>query len=570
MPIPLQLGSLMRGSGPFVGLLFPVALFGSLPTASAQDLVPVAQAQLVALDGQPFDELGRSVAVDGDTSVVGAPTDNGVAQDSGSAYVFVRSGTAWSQQAKLVPLDPDFEDEFGSTVALSGDTAAFGVDNADDLGANGGTAYVFTRAGTSWSQEAKIVPADGAAGIVFGRSIALDADTLVVGAPSDDDAGVASGSVYVYTRSGTVWSLQQKLVPADAAAIDFFGTAVAIVGDTLVAGSPFDDDGAVNGGTAYVFVRSGTTWTQQDKLVALDAAGGDFLGSSVALDGDRAIVGAGGADPAGDGSGAAYVFARTGTTWAQDGKLLPPDGAAGDTFGRSVAIEGDVACVGAHEHDSPDINRGAAYVYQRRSPTGTTWSLRAKLLPTGGNIGDRFGNSVDLDAGTLIVGTSPDVHAGKDHGSAEVFTLEPAVTTFCDTGPCPCGNTGNAGHGCDNARGTGGVKLDVANYAPDAFGGGTADLVGTSFPAASSPTVVIVRSLGLEASPVALGDGLLCLDGTLVRLRAVTAVGGTASRTLNHGAGPGTFHYQLWYRSEPAGFCTPEAFNLSNGVSVVW
>jgi hypothetical protein len=551
-----------------VGPLLSVALLGLSPAASAQDVVPVAQAQLVALDGQPFDELGSSVAVDGDTAVAGAPTDDGVAQDSGSAYVFVRSGSdTWSQQAKLIPLDPDFEDEFGSTVALSGDTAAFGVDNADDLGANGGTAYVFTRTGTTWTQEAKIVPADGAAGIRFGSSIAVDGDTLVIGAPSDDDAGVASGSAYVYIRTGTTWGLQQKLVPADTVAVDFFGTAVAVGGDTLVAGSPFDDDGALNGGSAYVFVRSGTTWTQQDKLVALDASTGDFLGSSVALAGERAIAGAGGADPAGDGSGAAYVFARTGTTWAQDGKLLPPDGAAGDSFGRSVTIEGDVAAVGAHEHDSPDINRGAVYAYQR---SGSAWSLRTKLLPTNGNTGDRFGNSLDLQAGTLIVGTSPDVHAGEDPGSAEVFTLEPAVTSFCDTGPCPCGNTGAAGHGCENARGTGGVKVDVASYAPDALGGGTADLVGTGFPVASSPTVVIVRSLGIEASPVALGDGLLCLDGTLVRLRAVTAVGGTANRTLNHGAGAGTFHYQLWYRSEPAPFCTPDAFNLSNGVSVVW
>ena len=170
----------------------------------------------------------------------------------------------------------------------------------------------------------------------------------------------------------------------------------------------------------------------------------------------------------------------------------------------------------------------------------------------------------------MIVGTSPDVHAGEDPGSAEVFTLEPAVRSFCDAGPCPCGNDGTLGHGCENARSTGGVKLDVTAYAPDAFGAGTAELVGTGFPVPGAPTVVVVRAAGRSNSPVALGDGLLCLDDSLVRLRVTTAKNGSATRALTHGAGAGTFHYQLWYRSAPAAFCSLDAFNLSNGVSIVW
>jgi FG-GAP repeat len=553
----------------FLPLHGPALLVALLaPAARAQDLVPVHQAELLAADGMPFDELGRSVALDGDTALVGAPTDDGAAQDSGSAYVFVRSSTSWSQEAKLVPLDPDLEDEFGSAVALSGDTAAFGVANADDAGASSGAAYVFTRSGTTWTQEAKIVPADSAAGDAFGTSIALSGDTLAVGAPSDDDAGMSSGAVYVFTRSGTTWSQQAKLVPAGLGAIDFLGTAVALEGDTLLAGAPFDDDAALNAGAVYVLARAGTTWTQQAKLVAPDAAASDFLGSALALRGDRAIAGAGGADPAGDASGAAYVFQRAGTAWSEDAKLTAPDGAAGDTFGQAVEIEGDVALAGANERDMPDPNRGAVYVFQRDA---TAWTLRALVGPANGHAGQRFGHSLAIDAGTFVAGTSPDVHAGLDPGSAGVFTLEPALRSFCDAGPCPCGNEGLTGRGCENARGTGGVRLDVAAYAPDAFGGGTADLVGTGFPSPGTPTVVIVRGVGFAPAPLALGDGLLCIDPAgLVRLRADTASGGTLTHALTHRAGAGTFDYQLWYRSEPASYCSPDAFNLSNGASIAW
>ncbi len=259
--------------------------------------------------------------------------DDDAGSESGSAYVFVRSGTTWSQQAKLTAFDAAAIDQFGYSVAISGDTAIVGAYGDDDAGSASGSAYVFVRSGTTWSQQAKLTALDAAASDQFGYSVAISGDTAIVGAYLDDDAGSASGSAYVFVRSGTTWSQQAKLTASDGAASDLFGYSVAISGDTAIVGAYGDDDAGSDSGSAYVFVRSGTTWSQQAKLTALDAAAVDCFGYSVAISGDTAIVGAYLDDDAGSASGSAYVFVRSGTTWSQQAKLTASDGAASDQFG---------------------------------------------------------------------------------------------------------------------------------------------------------------------------------------------------------------------------------------------
>ena len=213
----------------------------------------------------------------------------------------------------------------------------------------------------TWSEQQKLTASDAAPNDDFGTSVALSGDTAVVGAPFDDDAGSASGSAYVFVRSGTRWSQQQKLTASDAAPNDDFGLAVAVSGDTAVVGAIGDDDAGRVSGAAYVFVRSGTRWSQQQKLTASDAASNDLFGISVAVSGDTAVVGARGDDDAGGvNSGAAYVFVRSGTRWSEQQKLTASDAAAGIRFGNSVAVSGDTAVVGAFEDDS-------AYVFVRPS-----------------------------------------------------------------------------------------------------------------------------------------------------------------------------------------------------------
>jgi hypothetical protein len=274
-------------------------------------VTPVEVAKLVADDGATNDFFGFSVALSGDTAVIGVLRDDDNGNDSGSAYVFTRSGTTWSQQAKLTATDGAANDTFGGNVAISGDTAVIGSlgDDADVNGVDSGSAYVFTRSGTSWSEQAKLTAADGAAGDEFGYSVAILGDTAVIGAARDDDKGNDSGSAYVFTRSGTSWSQQAKLTATDGAANDRFGTRVALSGSTAVIGAILDDDNSDNSGSAYVFTQSGTTWSQQAKLTAADSATDDVFGWSVALSGDTVVIGA----PTSilvlpGGTGSAYVF----------------------------------------------------------------------------------------------------------------------------------------------------------------------------------------------------------------------------------------------------------------------
>lgn len=408
--------------------LAAVLLFVAMPAWSAK---PSNEAKFLAADGATGDQFGYSVALSGDTAIIGARFDgddvNGL--ESGSAYVFSRAGTTWRQQAKLTAPDGEARDWFGVRVAISEDTAVVTADADDDdvNGVDSGSAYVFIRSGITWSLQAKLTAADGAPVDLFGYSVALAADTVVFGAKFDDDdvGGVDSGSAYVFTRSGTTWSLQAKLTASDGAAGDQFGYSVAISGDTVVITAYADDDDAngIDSGSAYVFTRSGTTWSQQAKLTSGDAAAGDLFGVRVALSGDTALIGARFDDDNGEDSGSAYVFTRAGTTWSQQAKLAASDGAAGDWFGYGVALSGDTALIGAHFGDNSvsGVDSGSVYVFTR---SGTIWSEHAKLTASDGAAGDQFGGRVALSVDTALIGArlDDDEVKGVDSGSAYVFT----------------------------------------------------------------------------------------------------------------------------------------------------
>jgi len=261
----------------------------------------------------------------------------------------------WTQQAKLVPADSSVGQYFGYHVAVDGDTAVVGAYGDDSTT---GSAYVFTRQGNVWSQQAKLLAADGAGNDGFGWYVSVDGDTALIGGPGDDDNGNVSGAAYVFVRLGSVWTQQSKLLPDDGAATDFFGQSVAIKGDTAVIGATFDDDNGPNSGSAYVFVRQGSAWTQQTKLLPADGEGSDYFGESVAIDGDTIVVGT-------DRDDSAYVFTRVGGMWTETIKLLPADGDAPE-FGAAVAVAGDTVLVGAFfdDGDGGTDHAGSAYVFR--------------------------------------------------------------------------------------------------------------------------------------------------------------------------------------------------------------
>ena len=344
-------------------------------------LIPVhlrAEVKLAASDGAAYDYFGYSVSISGDYAIVGAYRDCDDGSNSGSAYIFYRSGTTWSQQAKLTASDGAAYDYFGYSVSISGDYAIVGA-YADSN--SSGSVYIFYRSGTTWTQQDKLTASDGASYDCFGRSVSISGDYAIVGAHRDDDNGSDSGSAYIFYRSGTTWIQQDKLAASDGAESDYFGISVSISGDYAIVGAHRDDDNGSDSGSAYIFYRSGTTWIQQDKLTASDGAESDYFGIPVSISGDYAIVGAYKDDDNGSDSGSAYTFYRSGTTWTQQAKLTASDGAASDYFGQSVSISGDYAIVGANRDDDNGSNSGSAYIFYR---SGTTWIQQDKLTASDG------------------------------------------------------------------------------------------------------------------------------------------------------------------------------------------
>ena len=351
------------------------------------------QATIEASDAAANDAIGYEVALDGDTGIVGAYSGAG-------AYVYTRSGTTWSQQQKLEGDDnTDAAAQFGGTVAMSGDTVVVGAERDIISSTRVGQVYVFTRSGTTWSLQQKLThPTDSTAEQRYGAGVAIDEDTLAVCTYGVDDY---TGEVHVYTRSGTTWSLQQTIQASDRATYDKFGLfqGLAIDGDTLVAGAKGEDTGGAQAGAAYVFTRSGTTWTEQQKIQASDKDASDQFGTSVAIDGDTVIVGANTEDTSATDAGSCYIFTRSGTTWTQQQKIQASDASSSANFGYSVTIKGDSAAVGAFQRGPS--NRGAVYAYTR---SGTTWSQSKQVLASDTGDDDYFGTSVSMSGDTILVG----------------------------------------------------------------------------------------------------------------------------------------------------------------------
>lgn len=380
------------------------------------------QAKLIASDGAALDNFGVSVAIFGSTAVVGANVDDVAGADQGSAYVFVRSGVVWSEQSKLTASDGVAGDEFGRSVAVYGETAVVGAFGDDLAGPDQGSAYVFTRAGVTWSEQSKLTASDGAAGDKFGESVSVWNDTVVVGAKfADVAANTDQGAAYVFVRTGVVWAEQTKLTAADGAAGDEFGGTVSISAETVIAGAANDSVGAnAAQGSAYVYVRTGMIWSQQTQLTSAGGSAGDRFGTSVSVSGQTAIVGAIASDIGSNiDQGAAYVFARSGIVWTQDSKLVSSNGFGGDSFGSGVAIEGEIAVVGAFLHDTGgNVDQGSAYAFR---VLNSSWQQEALKVASDGAANDNFGFSVAISGDTAVVGSYHDDAPLTDQGSAYVY-----------------------------------------------------------------------------------------------------------------------------------------------------
>jgi len=321
-------------------------------------------AKLLPSGAASGDSFGTSVGVAGDLVIVGAPGDDDQGSNSGAAYLFRRLELDWTCEAKLLPDGGAPGDTAGRSVAVAGDVAIVGMDGRD----NGrGAASVFRRGASGWVQEATLQADDGEAGDGFGWSVAVHADVAVVGAMGDADNGSGSGSAYVFRFTAGTWVQEAKLLPTDGLSGDRFGSCVAAGADTLLIGAPEADVVGGSSGAAYIFHATGSLWTQVARMVPADAAAGDYFGCSVTLAADAAIVGSRLDDDHGTNSGSAYLFVREGADWIEQAKLLASDGAAVDVFGCAVSASGDLGVIGAYGHDGNAVNAGAAYVFWLRA-----------------------------------------------------------------------------------------------------------------------------------------------------------------------------------------------------------
>jgi len=477
-----------------------------------------------------------------------------------------------AQQAYLKASNTDIADSFGESVAISGDTVVVGAtgegsnatgvngDQLDNSAQGAGAAYVFVRTGSAWSQQAYLKASNTDWGDSFGQAVTVSGDTAVVGAFGEassatgmngnkaDNSAVYAGAAYVYVRSGTSWSQQAYVKASNTDWADRFGWALSLSGDTLVVGAFMEDsnatgvDGnqasnsAADSGAAYVFLRNGTTWSQQAYLKASNTAEGDEFGWSVAVHGDAALVGA---RSTGYSVGSAYLFLRSGTTWTHDAFVEASNSGIGDDFGWSAALSDDLIVIGAPGESS--------------SSTGVN--------------GDESDNSA------------------TEAGAAYVFELdlEPPGSPYCfgDPGsgtPCPCNNDNDGsvpGSGCDNGVFASGAQL---------LGSGQASLASDTLVLTATHVQPNTSGLFFQAdndlSPsLVWGDGLRCAGGSLKRIQVrFSDASGTSYTTKvistkvgNITAGV-TKYYQCWYRSDlnpPCGLGVND-FNASNGYAVTW
>lgn len=459
--------------------------------------------QAVAISGETvvvgaWGEDSAATGVNGNQSSTGA-------QESGAAYVFVRDGTTWTQQAYLKASNTNANDRFGRSVAISGETIVIGAPDEDSgsTGVNGngnsnsllesGAAYVFIRNGTNWSEEAYLKASNTGPGDRFGWSVGVSGNTIVVGAWGDDSSATGvngnqtddplindAGAAYIFVRSGGSWSQQAYLKASNTGSSDNFGNAVAISGETVVVGAFGEssnattinenqvDDSAPDNGAAYVFIRQGTSWSQQAYLKSSNGMSGDTFGFQVAISGGTIVVGAPLEDNGATGingpqtglpsydSGAAYVFVRTSSGWSQQAYLKASNADSDDRFGRSVAISGETVIVGADREgsqatgvngdQSSDLapEAGAAYLFTR---SGLTWSQTGYLKASNTGMFDQFGGAVAVSGNTAIVGADNEDSAGRgvnptindnranESGAAYVFLTESSLPQILSLAP---------------------------------------------------------------------------------------------------------------------------------------
>lgn len=540
-------------------LISAVTLALLCPLASGQQ-----ELKIWAYDGSWYDQYGEAVALDGERAIVGASWADNPQSNSGAAYL--HNAVTGAHLLELVwtssvPGGQLANDRFGSSVGISGSKCVVGAPGT----ATGGAAYIFDTA--TGTQITELKPSDLHYYDDFGDSVAISGELVVVSSPKDDDNGLNSGSAYLFdATSGTELA---KLVASDGTSDDNFGYALAINGNTIVVGTPYTY-GTVFSGAVYLF--DAITFAQTAKLFPSDGAGHDQFGLSVAISGTTIIIGAPGVDDNGSFSGAAYLFDAT--TGAELAKLRASDGDADDYFGNSVAISGNTAIVGAPGDDDNGSYSGSVYLFDI-----TTGAEIAKLLSSDGAAGDKFGRAVAISGTTALVGAEEDDDNGPWSGSAYLYhwdcngngipdLSEPDLNGNGIPDDCECTATDS----CPTSPNTAGAGVQIS-----ITGIPSVSLNGLGFDATGGPfnqPGLFFHGSGAANQP--FGEGVRCVSTPILRIPSLVffdASGNTSKQLdMNANALSGiqpadNRYFQLWYRDPLGGL---SGFNLSNGLEITF
>lgn len=352
--------------------------------------------------------FGSTLAISGNTAVIGECTQSAVAINS--VYVFVFDNGIWTEQERLVDSSAEPEDRYGCQVAIDGNTVLVGAVNDIEEGSKTGSVSVFERNEGIWSLQAKLLPTPKRGPGGFGHSLSIDGDTAVIGRNDSHES-------YVFVRNSGSWTQQSLLTPSDGIS-GKFGFSVAVQGDTAIIGAPMDNSNGMNSGSAYLYTRSNGVWTEEAKIVSDDIEAYDWFGSSVAINDGTVAIGAVEYQYQAEEEGAAYIFIRTGSLWQQQAKLKASDGVDGDRFGTSVSLAGDILLVGSPHRNAYS---GGAYLFSRN---GGSWTELSLIEPYDVTYIDYHGSTVALSGDFALTGSKwADVNHSIS-GAAYFFDLD--------------------------------------------------------------------------------------------------------------------------------------------------
>jgi Zn-dependent metalloprotease len=357
--------------------------------------------------------FGYDVAIDGNFAVVGLPHYSieiayQLIPYIGAAHIYEFKDNQWIYKQELMDFEGWGDNElFGTSVDIDGDFIIVGAPGDSSDIAKAGAAFIFKYNGSNWYGHQRLAAPDAASNDYFGQDVAIEGGTAVIGAYGDDDQAIMAGATYIYKFNGLEWDPHQKLTASDGSTADQFGSSVDISGDNIIIGAYYDTPNGATSGSAYIFKKEGLNWSQQQKIIPSDGAPGDNFAFDVAIDGSYAIIGARHDGDNGPLAGSAYIFKNNGSNWAQQQKLTAFDGQDQHYFGNSVAIYKGIALVGAHGH-------GAAYTFVNK---GGNWTFHKKTISTTSGVTDYYGCSVSLTRGFAMVGAygSP-----SEDGSANI------------------------------------------------------------------------------------------------------------------------------------------------------